>query len=136
MFTPAHSGIFFMRLSVFITEHMGEILAQWDEYALRMTPAAENMTLGQLRDHAESMLRDIAKDMETTQTAHAQLLKSQGTEDNSISRAATKHGHGRQGDHFTLLQLSAEFRALRATVLRMWLPMIAKKTPARHWRML
>ncbi len=117
-----------MRLSSFIKEHMGEILVEWDSYALTMTPAADNMSLKDLRDHAESMLREIARDLGSTQTATEQFEKSQGTEDNNDSSPAAKHGRGRHADHFTLLQLSAEFRALRATVLRMWLPLIEKNT--------
>lgn len=116
-----------MRLYTFIDEHMGELLAEWDRYARTMTPAADDMSLKALRDHAESMLQEIARDLASNQTAQAQQKKSQGTEDNSASPGA-KHGHGRHVDNFTLLQLSAEFRALRATVLRMWLPLIEKNT--------
>lgn len=117
-----------MRLSSFISERMGDILVEWDSYALTMSPAADNMSFNNLRDHAESMLREIARDLCSTQTANEQLKKSQGTEDNSVSSPAAKHGHMRHADQFTLLQLSAEFRALRATVLRMWLPLIEKNT--------
>lgn len=117
-----------MRLSTFISEHMSEILVEWDSYALTMTPAADSMSLKELRDHAGSMLREVARDLSSTQTATAQFKKSQGTEDNSISSPAAKHGSMRHADQFTLLQLSAEFRALRATVLRMWLPLIEKNT--------
>lgn len=113
-----------MRLSTFITSRMDDILAEWDRYAGTMTPAADSMSLRALRDHAESMLREIAKDLDSTQTAKEQHKKSQGTEDNDTSSAASKHGHMRHVDKFTLLQLSSEFRALRATVLRMWLPVI------------
>ena len=113
-----------MRLSTFITERMGDILVEWDNYALTMTPAADNMSLKSLRDHAESMLREIARDLACTQTASEQFNKSQGTEDGSASSPASKHGDMRHADCFTLLQLSSEFRALRATVLRMWLPVV------------
>lgn len=113
-----------MRLSTFITDRMDDILVEWDKYAATMTPAADSMSLRALRDHAESMLREIAKDLDSAQTAKEQHKKSQGTEDNDISSAASKHGHMRHVDNFTLLQLSSEFRALRATVLRMWLPVI------------
>ncbi len=117
-----------MRLSTFIREHMDEILVEWDSYALTMTPAADSMSFRELRDHAGSMLHEIARDLGSAQTVGEQFQKSQGTEDNGISSAAAKHGSMRHGDQFTLLQLSAEFRALRATVLRMWLPLIEKNT--------
>jgi signal transduction histidine kinase len=114
------------RLTDFITESMDQILAEWDKYALTLKPAADELTLKELRDHAESMLREIADDLCCEQTAQAQIKKSQGTEDNTVSSAAAKHGKGRHLDNFTLIQLSGEFRALRATVLRMWLPNIDK----------
>lgn len=117
-----------MRLFTFITEHMDEILVEWDRYALTMTPAAHDMSVRDLRDHAQSMLQEIARDLASAQTAREQKKKSEGTEDNSVTSPAAMHGHGRHADHFTLLQLSAEFRALRATVLRMWLPAIRENT--------
>ena len=117
-----------MRLSAFINERMDDILAEWDRYALTMTPAADHMSLRRLRDHSESMLREIARDLGSSQTAKEQQKKSQGTEDNSVSSPAAKHGLGRYADQFTLLQLSAEFRALRATVLRLWLPIVKENT--------
>lgn len=115
-----------MRLATFIEEHMDEILVEWDKYALTLKPAADDLSLRELRDHAESMLQEIVRDLCSTQTAQAQRKKSQGTQDNTVSSPAAKHGRGRHLDNFTLVQLSGEFRALRATVLRIWLPLIDK----------
>ncbi|MCW2763298.1 MAG: putative two-component sensor histidine kinase, partial [Marmoricola sp.] len=44
--------------------------------------------------------------------------------------AASTHGTLRQGSGFTLIQLTAEYRALRASVLRLWLPQVAQMTKA------
>ena len=42
--------------------------------------------------------------------------------------AAFSHGGQRQASDFSLIQLCAEFRALRATVLRLWLPKVGDMT--------
>lgn len=117
-----------MRLSTFISKQMGAILDEWDRYARTMKPAADTMSFKDLRDHAESMLQEIARDLGSSQTASEQQKKSEGTEDDCATSAAARHGQMRQDDRFTLVQLSAEFRALRATVLRMWLPTISHNT--------
>jgi signal transduction histidine kinase len=107
----------------FIHAHMEEILAEWESFARTLSPAATTMDALALRDHAQQMLEAIARDIETHQTSHQQLLKSrdtparifQGTE-----TAAAFHGMLRHASGFDLRQLVAEFRALRATVLRLW----------------
>lgn len=78
-----------------------------------------------LRNHAEQILRAIAADIETPQSDAAQWRKSEGHRDNR-GRGQTDaaiHGVLRQERDFSLLQLTAEYRALRATVLRQWLPL-------------
>jgi signal transduction histidine kinase len=120
-----------IKLSTFILDQMDQILACWDDYALTMTPAADKMSLHALRDHSEAMLRAVALDIDSPQTGREQRDKSQGgsTEDASNS-AASEHGHLRHASNFTLIQLSSEFRALRASVLRLWLQQVERVTPS------
>lgn len=120
-----------IRLSTFILTEMDQILACWDEYARTMTPAADQMSLRALRDHSEEMLRAVAADIDSPQTDVEQVEKSQGesTTDPSDS-AASDHGHLRHFANFTLIQLSSEFRALRASVLRLWLHQVETVSPA------
>lgn len=110
---------------------MDQILACWDEYARTMTPAADQMSLRALRDHSEAMLRAVALDIDSPQTDVEQLEKSQG-ESTAVpsSSAASEHGHLRHFSNFTLIQLSSEFRALRASVLRLWLQQVEIVSPA------
>ena len=111
-----------VRLSAFITGHMDRILAAWDEYARTMSPAADDMSLLALRDHAEEMLRAIALDIETPQTEAQRHDKSLGGSDDArATTAASVHGGVRHDSRFTLVQLNGEFRALRASVLHLWL---------------
>lgn len=111
-----------MKLSRFIVDHVEDILAEWVDYAESLSPAADSMSVTELRDHAGAMLRAVALDIDSPQSAREQIDKSLGEEDDESARsAASRHGHLRQAANFTLLQLSSEFRALRASVLRRWL---------------
>ena len=114
-----------MKLARYIKDHLGEILAEWDAFALTLQPAAAQMSKKALRDHAQQILTAIARDIETGQSAQEQQAKSQGLapDDPAIQTAAATHGTLREISGFTLVQLVAEYRALRATVLRLWLPL-------------
>ncbi len=123
MLEPGELPESLMRLSDFITRHMEDIIAEWESFARSQIPAARDMSELALGDHAEAMLKAVALDIESEQTSSQQYAKSQGrapAEDGADSAAVT-HGQLRHASEFSLLQLSAEFRALRATVLRLWL---------------
>lgn len=115
-----------MHLHQFIERHMDDILAEWVAFARTLDSGTEEMTLLQLRDHAEAILRAIALDIDSGQSKSEQYEKSRGNSpgEGVASSAAAIHGTQRHQNNFTLLQLSAEFRALRATVLRLWLPRV------------
>jgi len=114
-----------LKLSVFIRDHMDELLAEWDAYAQTLGPAADAMSREALRDHCEAMLRDIAQDIDRPRSDRAQQRDSQGENDDEDGRsAASVHGKLRHASNFTLAQLSSEFRALRASVMRLWLPRV------------
>ena len=110
-----------MSLSRFITENMEEIVQEWQAFAMTMEPAASTMSALALRDHAKPILLAIAKDLESTQTAVAQSDKSKGLAPLAIREtAAATHGALRHVSGFDLNQLGAEYRALRASVIRLW----------------
>ena len=67
-----------MRLAEFILQELEPIIKKWETFAATMMPAAADMDSFALRDHAEQILRAIAKDMETYQTREAQMTKSLG----------------------------------------------------------
>ncbi|MDB5854773.1 MAG: two-component sensor histidine kinase [Herminiimonas sp.] len=116
-----------MKLHFFLDNHVDAILDEWDTFAQTLSPAADSMTLLALRDHAKEILRAIALDIQTSQSAAEQRKKSLGHSpgDHPERSAASLHGSLRQASAFTLLQLSAEYRALRASVLRLWLPHVS-----------
>jgi signal transduction histidine kinase len=114
-----------VKLSTFIDRHMETILSDWDAFASQQGAVSDAMSRAALRDHAREMLQAISLDIQTAQNASEQQQKSRedaSVDDGQPESAAAVHGAARHQSHFSLLQLSAEFRALRATVLRLWLP--------------
>ncbi len=112
-----------MRLSQFITENIEELLVEWEAFALSLLPPGKTMTPLALRDHATQILLAIAQDIESNQTDLQQAYKSKGFAQiaEATRTAAMTHGALRYLAGFDLTQLAAEFRALRASVLRLWL---------------
>ncbi|HCN88352.1 MAG TPA: two-component sensor histidine kinase [Oxalobacteraceae bacterium] len=126
-----------MRLSRFINEHIDEILVEWESFAQTPGPAADGMSVLALRDHAKEILRTIALDIESWQNSQQQYEKSQGLEPEISGKpsAASIHGALLQACDFSLSQLSAEYRALRATVLRLWLPHVGQMSATTIYEM-
>lgn len=120
-----------MKLSTFITAHLDKILFEWDAFARSLFPASLTPPQHILRDHAGEILQEIVIDLDTPQTAAQQAKKSKGQPDEDVNKksAAAIHGTLRQASGFTLTQLTAEYRALRATVLRLWIPHMQRWTP-------
>ena len=78
-----------------------------------------------LRDHAEDILRVTARDMVSSLTTAEQAEKSKGhggggTESAGLDRASSEHAIARLGSGFNLIEVVSEYRALRASVLRLW----------------
>ena len=111
-----------MVLSDFITLHVDEILVEFVDFAKTQLPAAHGMDLIALRDHAGAVLAAIAADMKQPQTAREQLEKSQGRAPGEFKAAGAAEIHGtlRAASGFNVNQTAAEYRALRASVLRLW----------------
>jgi signal transduction histidine kinase len=110
-----------MRLSDFLFTNMEPILRDWENFASTILPATGGMDRKRLRDHAQEMLITIARDMSTEQTADEQEEKSRGQKWRGVAdSAAETHAAERLNAGFTLDELVSEYRALRATVIRLW----------------
>jgi signal transduction histidine kinase len=117
-----------MNLSCFITTEMESILKEWSAFARSLGAITSDMSEVALRDHAELMLRVAAKDIATAQSAGQQSAKSKGHAEDELLSAASDHGKDRQEAGFTMPQMISEYRALRATVLRLWLAQVENVT--------
>lgn len=112
-----------MRLATFIVENIEPILEKWEEFAATQFPAARHMDSLALRDHAREILEAVAKDISTSQSRDAQMVKSRGmapVDPLAPETAAQTHALLRARSGFDINQLVAEYRALRASVLRLW----------------
>lgn len=113
-----------MRLAEFILQDMEAILEEWDAFAAAHIPAAARMTPEAVRDHAKQILTTVAKDLSTFQTEQAQSEKSKGLAletSGDPETAAETHAVLRAQKGFDINALVAEYRALRASVLRRWM---------------
>ena len=108
-------------LADFIDEMRLPIVAEWEAFALSLTPAATGMTPSALRDHADEILTAIIDDMRSQQTMEEQAEKSKGRGTaQRLGPIGKIHAALRIENGFKLGQLVAEYRALRASVLRLW----------------
>jgi signal transduction histidine kinase len=112
-----------MRLADFIKRDMEAILSEWETFAAAQLPAAADMNSLALRDHAEQLLRAMVKDISSPQTDEEREQKSKGRAARPMEARNTEaeaHALLRAQSGFTLNQLAAEYRSLRASVLHLW----------------
>jgi signal transduction histidine kinase len=112
-----------VRLADFIDSNSNAIIAEWVTFAETCGPVGHAMDIAGLRDHALEMLQHIAVDLRTPQTRTEQADKSKGRADpstNDPESAAAVHGAGRAESGFTVGEMVSEYRALRASVIRLW----------------
>lgn len=112
-----------MTLSDFIEANLDGLIDDWADYARAVSPADSHLTEAQLRDSARSLLNGIAADMREAQTAAQQLTKSHGGRtgpDSAFNQIGRVHADDRLAHGFGINALVAEYRALRASVLRRW----------------
>ncbi|WP_426105715.1 sensor histidine kinase [Massilia sp. TSP1-1-2] len=96
------------------------ILQEWENFALTLNPMRASSKL-QLRDHAQQMLLVICTDLDTYQGERDSIDKSQGKAPAvSEDTAAEIHASERMNSGFAIEELVAEYRAVRASVLRLW----------------
>jgi signal transduction histidine kinase len=114
-----------MRLSDFISAQREPILAEWETFARSLGTVSEGMDILALRDHAGLMLTTIATDLNTAQSDSQQHQKSVGNAPAADDQypsitAAEAHGADRAERGFSTAEMVSEFRALRASVIRLW----------------
>ena len=119
-----------MRLADFIVSNIEPILMEWEVFARGIAPGAAMDALA-LRDHASDILLATVQDMNSTQSAMERSAKSRGQHGRQVGDSAVLsaallngvselHAVGRLGSGFDLMEVISEYRALRASVLRLW----------------
>ena len=114
-----------MRLADFILANTAPILGEWEVFARSVWPPGEVDPVT-VRDHALEILLAAAMDMGSDQTSAQQSDKSRGSggpaggDASGMTGASDVHGAARVRSGFDMLSLVAEYRALRASVIRLW----------------
>lgn len=110
-----------MRLADFLDRYRDAIVDEAAEFA-KSLPSLKNATDETLRDHFAQCLEAIATDIRAPQSRTQAIEKSQGKAPRGpATTAAEEHGVARANSGLTTSQLVSEYRALRASVLRLWL---------------
>jgi signal transduction histidine kinase len=111
------------RFAAFLRENAGDILSAWDDFASTVEHGGTALDMKGLRDHAGQILDAIANDMDQPQSDSAQIAKSRGEIEGvagAADTAAETHADTRMEAGFAIGAMITEYRALRASVLRLW----------------
>jgi signal transduction histidine kinase len=120
-----------MPLHAFIENNLDAILVDWVTFARQLQPPAGDLDEAALLDHGRQILAEIAEDMQKPQNDRERQHKSEGnstTAPDGPHVPSRSHARQRKRQGFNIEELVAEYRALRATVLRLW----SKSTTEAH----
>lgn len=110
-----------LRLADFIRLHSEDILLAWDEFAATVQHEGKALDPAALRDHAAEILKTIAADLAQPQSAAQQDAKSKGQGPRGAAcTPAETHADFRMVAGFAVDAMITEYRALRASVLKIW----------------
>ena len=110
-----------MSLPEFIRAHHEEIIREFAAFAKTLMPPGAGMTDAELRDHASELLTAVVADMGLRQTPGERDRKSQGRGSARTMEASGRlHAVDRIEHGYAFEAVLAEFRALRASVLRLY----------------
>lgn len=109
------------RLAEFLRTHATEILLAWDEFAATVSHEGKALDQSALRDHAAEILGTIATDLAQPQSPAQQDAKGKGQAPPSrFPTPAETHADFRMHAGFAVDAMITEYRALRASVLKIW----------------
>lgn len=114
-----------MRLADYIETHTTAIVDDAEVFARSLTDGKLQLDSETLRDHLPQILEAVVADLRSAQTPEQERDRAEGLSDTPASSPlspAQWHGKLRAKSGFSIEQLVAEFRVLRASVLRLWGP--------------
>ncbi len=102
---------------------MESILDEWVNFAKTIFTSSRKKNIKELQDDAKKMLVEIAADIEYAQSDLEQAVKSKGLDkvgQDVKESAAWNHGFIRMKQGFNINEIVSEYRALRASVTKLW----------------
>jgi len=110
------------RLPAFISENIEPIVGEWEDFARTLKPHSAHMTSLALRDHIHQILAFIVLDIKSDQTPKEETIKSRGQKaELETTSAAETHAALRLTGGFDIAQMTSEYRALRASIIKLWI---------------
>jgi signal transduction histidine kinase len=111
-----------MRIGEFIRAHPDEIEPAWEAFAKSISSFAPDLSVWSLRDHLREILTAMVDDMESPQSLEEQATKSKGKglRGGALDRMSALHARMRLNSGFNLEQAISEYRALRSSILFLW----------------
>jgi signal transduction histidine kinase len=111
-----------MRIAEFIRTHPNEIETSWEAFAKSLSFSGTELSDSELRDHLREILLAMADDMASPQSAEDQAEKSKGygIRGGALDQIAEVHARMRLNSGFNLEQAISEYRALRSSILFLW----------------
>jgi signal transduction histidine kinase len=111
-----------MRIGQFIRTHPDEIEPKWEAFARSISSFAPDLSAWSLRDHLREILTAMADDIESPQSPEEQAEKSEGKgeQGGALDRISALHARVRLNSGFNLEQAISEYRALRSSILFLW----------------
>jgi signal transduction histidine kinase len=110
-----------LRLGDFIRAQSSEILLAWDEFAATVNHDGVPLDAKALRDHAAEILSTIASDLAQPQSPAQQDAKGKGqAPPTGVTTPAETHADFRIDAGFAVEAMITEYRALRASVVKIW----------------
>ena len=124
MARPRFVGKSTMRLADFILSNLEPVLGEWEVFA-RTIGAGKQLDQLALRDHAGQILHATAEGMTHPRAGTQAPGSSTGERPSApggeaLVGASDLHAADRLGLGFDMLEVMSEYRALRASVLRLW----------------
>jgi signal transduction histidine kinase len=110
-------------LSTFITNHLEEILEEWEVASHARATHDRRGNLAAIRDHLGELLRTIARDLDTSADIESSPRDRAVAhrEKSNVEALGEKHGAGRAQQGLSLNHVIAEFPTLRSCLTRLWL---------------
>ena len=111
-----------MRVAKFIRSYPDQIESAWETFAKALSSFAPDLSVWMLRDHLREILLAMADDMESAQSPEEQAEKSKGEKmrGGALNRISALHARMRLDSGFNLEQAISEYRALRSSILYLW----------------
>ncbi|MFY1889113.1 sensor histidine kinase [Achromobacter xylosoxidans] len=112
-----------MDLADFIEANLEALIDDWAEYAMVLNQGKHRLTAVELRNSGAELLTRVAANMRQAQTPLQQRQKSHGAkreQDSAFDTVSMLHADDRLSQGFGINEVLAEYRALRASVLRRW----------------